>query len=311
MKRNIRQIIVTLCSLMIVGACSHDHDHKHDEEHGYHEEGHAEEIRLSESVLKKLDLQWAIVKQGPLHKEVRVTGKAVQDTDKVDYLFTPHSGTVKKIFVAVGDRVKKAAPLLQINGRPLNAPREGTVLAINTTVGSRVGTMQSLVVLADIETMRVVFDVYPQDMDIVRIGQQVEVTLIGHVKEVFSGTVRYLSPNLDEHSQTLKVAADVDNTDHHLKFGMFVKGKILSTLDEQALAIPEAAVVRYDQDFAVFVPGDEDGTFIKKDIKIGRRGGGQVEVLSGLEAGDKVVINGSFTLKSESLKEHIGEGHGH
>ncbi len=315
MKRNTRQIIVALCSLMIVGACSHDHGHEDghedEDEHGHHDEGQSEEIRLSEPVLKKLDLQWATAKHAPLLKEVRVTGKAVQDTDKVDYVFSPHSGTIKRIFVAVGDQVKKGTPLLQINGRQLSAPRDGTILAINTTVGTHVSTVQSLVVLADVDTMRVVFDVYPQDMDIVRIGQQVEVTLIGHAKEVFSGTVRYLSPNLDEHSQTLKVAADVENDDHHLKFGMFVKGKILAPLDEQALIIPEAAVARYNQEFAVFMPGDHDGTFVKRDIKIGRRGGGQVEVLSGLEVGDKVVTTDSFTLKAESLKEQIGEGHSH
>ena len=88
---------------------------------------------------------------------------------------------------------------------------------------------------------------------------------------------------------------------------MFVHGKILGKLRGEALVIPEAALVRMDQDFFVFVSGDEEGSFIKRPIQIGARGGGMVEVREGLTASEQVVGKGSFTLKSETMRGGMGE----
>ena len=268
------------------------------------------EVHLSKEILSKIEIALVPATVKPLYEEIHTTGKVVQDTDQMSYVFSQGAGTVEKIFVSAGETVKKGQALLQIGKQPLTAPRNGTILGINASLGSRVSSMQSLVTLADISTLRVVLDVYPKDIDKIEMGQAVEIQLIGHSDTPFTGKVTYISPSLDNTSQTLKVGAEIGNVDHHLKLGMFVHGKILGKLRGEALVIPEAALVRMDQDFFVFVSGDEEGSFIKRPIQIGARGSNMVEVRDGLTAGEQVVGKGSFTLKSETMRGGMGE-HNH
>lgn len=305
--------IVVGLTLLACTPAEHGHEPA-SEPHGDHEhesKGAATSLYLAPEVLQELDMAWASAENAPLISEIAVTGRVVQDTESVDYVFAPVSGKIGQILVNVGDSVQEGQLLLRVGSRGVTAPRSGNVLAINTTRGARVGTMQSLVVLADIDIMRVVFDVYPGDIDRVRLGQTVEVTLIGHPEERFRGTIRYLSPDLDPRSQTLKAAAEVANTDHHLKFGMFVEGKIQVEEADEVLLIPEEALVRFDHEYAVFVAGDAPNTFVKRPITVGRRGAGRVEVSQGLREGERVVTGGSFELKAESLRSQLGEGHSH
>lgn len=285
-------------------------EHKEQGEHGK-EAGTTKEVHLTKEVLESLNVEFGEASIRPVYQEINATGKVIRDTDKMTFVFSTSGGVVKKILVKVGQQVKQGQALLQISGYTLRAPKKGTVLSINTSLGSSVSIMDPLVTIADIDLVRVIFDVYPKDMDNVAIGQKAEVTLIGHAEHGFPGTIQYLSPNLDEVSQTLKVGADVQNIDHHLKFGMFVQGKIYHALKGKELVVPEAALVRLDEGFAVFVPGDEEGSFVLRPVKIGGRAMGTVEILEGLKPGAKVVTKGSFTLKSEFLRGSMGEGHAH
>ena len=284
---------------------SRESEGEHGEEE--HEEGNPMEVHLSKEILSKIEIALVPATVKPLYEEIHTTGKVVQDTDQMSYVFSQGAGTVEKIHVSAGETVKKGQALLQIGKQTLTAPRNGTILGINASLGSRVSSMQSLVTLADISTLRVVLDVYPKDIDKIEMGQAVEIQLIGHSDTPFTGKVTYISPSLDNTSQTLKVGAEIGNVDHHLKLGMFVHGKILGKLRGEALVIPEAALVRMDQDFFVFVSGDEEGSFIKRPIQIGARGGGMVEVREGLTASEQVVGKGSFTLKSETMRGGMGE----
>jgi RND family efflux transporter MFP subunit len=203
--------------------------------------------------------------------------------------------------VQVGQAVKKGDALFTIGGQRITAPRAGTIISLNAKEGASVGTMQSLVALADIDPIRVVLDVYPKDMDRVRIGQRAQIFLIGHEDEIFEGQVVYISPSLSAGSQSLKVGIDVANRGGHLKYGMFVHGKILDRVSEAALLIPEEAVTVIGQEPVIFVEKGP-GEFEKRPIKVGRRGRKKIEVLAGLSNSEKVVAKGVFSLKSEALK---------
>lgn len=262
----------------------------------------ATEIRLSPQILSTLEIHTSEVKREPLFREIQVPGNVVQDTNKSTFVFSTRSGVVEKIMIQIGETVQARQPLLQVGKSILRAPRNGTVISINASEGMQVGVLDSLVTLADIDTIRVVFDVYPKEISQISLGQKVEVTSTGYGEEIFPGIIRYLSPNLDEKSQTLKVAAEVENRGHHLKFGMFVQGKILIRSDRKALVVPEEAVLQIGENWFVFIPRTE-AAFLKKPVKIGAHGRGKVEILEGLKEGEKVVTQGSFTLKSESLKQ--------
>lgn len=303
---------VCVCLILLNGLGCSRKDGPPPLERGAEEEGQAEEgmtkVRLSKDALETLDLQLETVEKQPVYQEIVATGKVVQGTEKMSFVFTPSSGMVREILVQVGESVQKGQSLLKVGGMTLKAPRSGTVLSVNASPGSHVGTLDSLVTIADIDTIRGVLDIYPKDMDKIALGQKVEVTLIGHEGETYPGIIQYLSPSLDDLSQTFKVGADLQNIDHHLKFGMFLEAKILSKVAEEGVVVPDEAVVRFDGEFAVFVPGEEEGSFIKRSVKIGARGNGMVQILEGLQEAERVVTRGGFTLKGESLKGSFGEG---
>ncbi|MGH7198809.1 MAG: efflux RND transporter periplasmic adaptor subunit, partial [Candidatus Omnitrophota bacterium] len=150
------------------------------------------EVRLTPEILANLDLKTETARLEPLDQEIGATGRVIQDPEDITFVFSSRSGVVKEILIGVGEAVRKGEILMEVGGTALRAPRSGTIIAINATEGTRVTTMQSLAALADIDPIRVVFDVYPKDMDRVRIGQPAEVYLIGHQEEIFSGRVTYL-----------------------------------------------------------------------------------------------------------------------
>ncbi len=263
-------------------------------------------VRFSPEVLSHLDLRIEEVRLQPLDEEIAATGKVIQDPDDITFVFSHRPGLLRKIAVQVGQAVQKGDTLLTIGGQRITAPRAGTVISLNAKEGASVGTMQSLVALADIDPIRGVLDVYPKDMDRVRIGQRAQIFLIGHEDEVFEGEVVYISPSLSAGSQSLKVGVDVANRGGHLKYGMFVHGKILDRVSEAALLIPEEAITLIGQESVVFIEKGP-GEFEKRPIQVGRRGRKMVEVLSGLVQGEKVVAKGIFSLKSEALKHLMEE----
>lgn len=275
-----------------------------------HESEHAEEnvIVLSKKKQEVMHLETVPVQNKKLYQPIFVTGKAIQDPQQTEFIFTSQTGEVQKIISPMGSYVEKGSPLLQVNGQVIRATKSGTVISINALPGQRVTRMIPIATIAHINPIRVIFDVFPQEMDRVRIGQKVEVNLIGHEEEIFPGRVVYLSPNLDETSQSLKVGVDVENLGGHIKYGMFVHGRILEKIAESAILIPDSALVRFDQHFAVFVKISPE-EFEKRPVTLGVKNREEVEIKSGLKEGEQIVTKGSFQLKSLSLKHLLEDEH--
>jgi cobalt-zinc-cadmium efflux system membrane fusion protein len=265
-------------------------------------------VRLSKKKQEVIGLETVLVKGKKLDRPVFATGKAVQDPQQMEFIFSPSAGELTSILAPMGSWVNRGAPLVKINGHTIHATKSGTVISINALPGQKIDRMIPIATIANTNPIRVIFDVFPQDMDRIRIGQAVEVNLIGHEEEVFPGRVVYLSPNLDESSQSMKVGVDVENLGGHIKFGMFVHGRILQPISENALVIPEQAIVRIDEEPAVFVEkGPEE--FEKRPVKLGIRSKEEVEILEGLVGGERIVTKGGFQLKSEAQSHLLEEDH--
>ncbi|MFO1518884.1 MAG: efflux RND transporter periplasmic adaptor subunit [bacterium] len=256
-------------------------------------------IHLNAEKQKLIGLETLSLQKKKLFRPIFATGKAIQDPQQMEFVFSPSAGTLTKIIAPVGSWVQRGAPLVQVNGGAVRSSKSGTVISINALPGQKIDRMIPVATVANTNPIRVIFDVFPQDMDRVRVGQKVDVNLIGHEEEIFPGRVVYLSPNLDDSSQSMKVGVEVENLGSHIKYGMFVHGKILEPISESALVIPEGALARFDQDYAVFVmKGSEE--FEKRPVKVGIRGKDEVEIAGGLQEGEKIVTQGTFQLKSES-----------
>lgn len=192
----------------------------------------------------------------------------------------------------------------------VRAPFGGVVTAADVAPGETVDTESDLFTVADLSTVWVIGDVYQKDIAVVRPGQPVQVATESYPGETFTGRITYVSDMLEPNTRTVKVRCEVPNRDGRLKLQMFVTIGIPTTaVRQETLVVPVAAVQQIDDDTVVFVQTGAD-TFEKRVIEVGAGAGGWVPVLAGLKAGERVVVEGAFMLKSKLKSGLIGEGEG-
>jgi cobalt-zinc-cadmium efflux system membrane fusion protein len=209
--------------------------------------------------------------------------------------------------------VEKDAPLFTVDtleGEPIEiqSPNRGLVLAQYQKPGEAVSTISSIVTVADLGILRANFNVYEKDLASIKLGQKIIVKTIAYPDKEFEGQIVFVSPQIDPSTRAIKIRADVKNPEYLLRFGMFVTGMVLNTTSGEALVIPEEAAQEVNGQAVVFVPGPQDqGDFLIKPVKTGRKIGGQIEVLEGLQEAESVVGKGSFYVKAELLKGSLEE----
>jgi len=200
---------------------------------------------------------------------------------------------------------------LEKSGKPaktlgLLAPADGFVIEKNVVQGQMVDAGMTLYRLADLGIVWVFAQVYEQDLPYVQLGQEATVKLSSLPDREFRGRVTYVYPNVDEKTRTAKVRLEFENPGYFLKPGMFVSAQIVSELEPSALLVPDSAILRSGEKNTVFValPG---GKFDPRAVVLGPEAEhDMVEVISGLQEGERVVASGQFMLDSESqLREAI------
>jgi Cu(I)/Ag(I) efflux system membrane fusion protein/cobalt-zinc-cadmium efflux system membrane fusion protein len=188
----------------------------------------------------------------------------------------------------------------------IRSPRKGFVLHKNVVEGARVKAGEDLYRIGDLSRIWVTAEVYEFDAPWVEVGQPAQMELSYEQGKVLEGEVAYIYPTLNEASRTLTVRLEFENPDMRLKPGMFATVYIQFRRLDDVLAIPTEAILDSGRRKIVFVSVG-DGRFEPREIVTGLTGDHHVtEVLSGLEAGDEVVVSGQFLLDSESqLQEAI------
>jgi cobalt-zinc-cadmium efflux system membrane fusion protein len=192
-------------------------------------------------------------------------------------------------------------------GRPAEltiiASLAGTVLERSVSPGLLVEKEASLFVIAGLAQVWAVVDVYEKDLGDVADHGEAEVRTDADPEMVFKGRVALVEPALDAASRVAHVRLVLDNVAGKLRPGLLVTAALprKSSPGGEGLAVPRDAVQRISGLPAVFVEREGD-RFELRSIEIGRESGGMVEVLKGLEGGEKVVVRGAFMLKSELLK---------
>jgi hypothetical protein len=148
--------------------------------------------------------------------------------------------------------------------------------------------------------------IYEQDLALLKLGQEAEVTLSYLPDRKFQGRITYIYPTVDEKTRTARVRMEFHNPGFFLKPGMFATVELHAELEPEALLVPDTAVLRSGDRDTVFVALD-NGKFEPRTITLGPRGeNDRYQVLSGLSEGELVVTSGQFMLDSESqLREAI------
>jgi RND family efflux transporter MFP subunit len=186
------------------------------------------------------------------------------------------------------------------------APADGFVIEKGIVQGQMVDAGMKLYRLANLGIVWVFAQVYEQDLPFVQLGQEATVKLSSLPDREFRGRVTYVYPNVDEKTRTAKVRLEFENPGYFLKPGMFVSAQITAELEPSALLVPDSAVLRSGEKNTVFV-ALSGGKFDPRTVVLGPESEhDMVEVISGLQEGERIVASGQFMLDSESqLREAI------
>jgi hypothetical protein len=166
--------------------------------------------------------------------------------------------------------------------------------------------------IADLSTVWVLADIYQYELQWVKVGQPVDIELSYLSGKPLWGTVTYIYPYLSEETRTAKVRISVRNTPTlDLKPDMFATVKISSPVSIEAVVVPDQAIIRSgERNIAVIALGG--GYFEPRDVKLGVISEGYVQVIEGIQEGEKIVVSSQFLIDSESnLKAAISQMAGH
>lgn len=202
-----------------------------------------------------------------------------------------------------------------ISSVALRAPISGTITKreVNAGAGVQAGTV--LFSIADLSSVWVIANVPESQINNMRIGTAAEVRSPALGQAIAHGRVTYIDPVLNEETRTGRVRLEVSNPNQQLRIGTFVEvnfeaGAATQSAAATELVIPDEAVQTVENKTIVFVPASKPSHFEAREIQAGGQAGGLRTVISGLNAGERVVTKGSFVLKTQMLKGEMGE-HGH
>jgi len=183
----------------------------------------------------------------------------------------------------------------------LTSPISGVVVERNATIGATVGADANLFKIIDISRVWIDANVFEKDLARVRFGQEVKVSVPAFPGSNFTGKVILVNSVVDPETRTVKVRTEVLNPDGRLKPEMFANVSIITDQNRAAISIPQAALLDDEGKTIVFV-ADGSG-YKKRQVTAGIQGNDRVEIIEGLQAGDKVVVKGNYLLLQQSKPE--------
>jgi cobalt-zinc-cadmium efflux system membrane fusion protein len=201
---------------------------------------------------------------------------------------------LKVMGVSDPDALVKAPPSFEV---PVKAPIGGLVVEQDVSAGQLIqpGTTQCFMI-SDVSTVWVLVNVYQKDLPYVRVGDQVTIQTDTY-PEVFHGRIAYVAASLDPSTRTLQARIETNNPGEKLKKDMYVVATVNAGMIQNAIALPDAAVLRDSENQPFVYAAASSNKFGRRSVTLGESLNGQTEITSGLNAGDQVVGNGSLFLQ--------------
>jgi cobalt-zinc-cadmium efflux system membrane fusion protein len=189
----------------------------------------------------------------------------------------------------------------------LSAPVAGTVIDRTALRGRMTDSEHPLFIVGDLRRLWLIVHAFERDALRMRTSTTARVTFPALPGQSFSGTITRIGSRVDPTSRTIDVRIEVDNPSGVLRPGMSASASVpIGDSNETVVAVPMEAIQRHPQGWCVFIPGEEEGHFEMRTVGRGRDLGGEVEIISGLRAGERVVVEGAFLLKAEADKARGG-----
>ena len=200
------------------------------------------------------------------------------------------------------------------------APINGVITARTANIGLNVDPAMALFTVVDLSTVWLVGDVYERDFSRVRIGSSVLVTTSTYPDVMGEGKVSYIDPAINPQTRTARVRVEVPNPAGRLRLGMYVDMRVKDTGESKesreskeskeskesgrVVVARDAVQIVGDRSVVYLADAAQPGRFVERVVETGAAIGDQIEVISGVRAGDRIVIKGSFALRAE--RERLG-----
>jgi cobalt-zinc-cadmium efflux system membrane fusion protein len=192
------------------------------------------------------------------------------------------------------DALVQAPPSFEV---PVRAPISGEVVEQDVSAGQLIqpGTTQCFMI-SDTGSVWVLVNIYQKDLPYVRVGDTVTIQTDTY-PEVFHGRISYVAASLDPNTRTLQARIETNNPGEKLKKDMYVVATVNAGVIPNAIALPDAAVLRDSENQPFVYAAASSNQFGRRSVTLGESLNGQTEITSGLKAGDQVVGNGSLFLQ--------------
>lgn len=195
-----------------------------------------------------------------------------------------------------------------LNIYTIDSPIDGKIIERHITRGEVISSDKQVFVIANLDTVWINLSIPSEELPKIKKGQKVDI--FAHQGElVCSGVIMYSSPVINEESRTGRAVIQIDNPQHALHPGDFIKAQVVVDENAALLSLPSSVTQRIEGKVVVFVKTNRH-SFEAKSINIkGSEKTEFVEVIDGLKEGDEVVIKNSFLLKAELGKSEAEHAH--
>lgn len=204
--------------------------------------------------------------------------------------------------IAKIEHSRSISPLINITANAI-----GIVVNKKVNQGDYVNQGSVLFEVANLSRVWAMFDAYETDLPFLKVGDKLEFTLQAIPGKTFSGNISFIDPILDSATRTAKVRVETANANMQLKPEMYANATVKANLNQfnKQLIVPKSAVLWTGKRSIVYVkqPHTQAPTFLLREIELGPALGDSYIVMSGLNNGDEIVVNGTFTIDASAQLE--------
>lgn len=232
----------------------------------------------------------------------RKFGGTVTAKDSV-YVMPSVTGELQNVAVKVGDRVEKDQVLAEVDAsrdgqtyRPslIKAPIAGIVTSFTGVEGSMVAPASPVAVIENLDNLEITISVIERYSTLIKEGNKVIVTFDAIPGETFTATVTSLSPTIESRTRTRTVKARLDVPEPRVISGMYANLNVIISTRDNVLVVPYSALSTSNDVTSCYVV--RDGKAVRTTVTTGIREADRVEILTGLKAGDILVVRGQGLL---------------
>jgi membrane fusion protein, heavy metal efflux system len=187
---------------------------------------------------------------------------------------------------------------------PLYSPVAGEVVDRTCSPGQLLaaGATQCFA-LSDMSSVWILVNIYQNDVAYVHVGDPVTIENESY-PSVVHGKIEYISPALDPNTRTLQARIEAANPGERLKKEMYVTAQVQAGVIANALFVPDSSVLRDEQNMPYIYLQTGQNQFARRNVTLGETQGGKTQILTGLQAKDRVVGDGSLFLQFQNSLQH-------